>query len=155
MSFPPGWHAEAPSRRGGKIIYKFYPDTVAEASLAIVLREIENSQHVADAFQDTMYSAFHHVNADELFRLRGFLDDLADASQFQLYEASTTYHNDRRVLRILGTRLRSSLRNMSLFVDMTGNGRRVQEIVFNAPPEQFVQLLPSLESIMQSIVWRL
>ena len=155
IQFPAGWTAAGESRFAGRRTFGFYPESAPQARFSIILRDEEISAAAADAFQETLYSPFHNVDAAEMKKLAGLVETMSDPAKFELYEALVEYVNDRRALRIAGTWLsQPPLRSVSLFVDVEGNGRRAQQVSFTAPAQQFVALVPSLESIIQSIIWQ-
>ena len=109
------------------------------------------SPATAHAFR-TMLSHAHFVSIDELKEISEILTDQMEGVKYSDIETAAIGEvNGRKVLAIRWKAF--SRKQVSLYMDASGDGYTVREMQFSAPAELFDAYQPVLNDTMRSIQW--
>ena len=85
---------------------------------------------------------------------RPVVDDQVDAEQFALKTADVVDWNGKLVILTEGKWNMLGIRSHNLFIDADGDGRYIEEVVYQAPISQYREHLNEAMLAMQSIEWK-
>lgn len=157
MTLPEGW-VEAPpvvfsGGQGMKSRRVIHPPDLPAVRLTFFYRGLPMNRRAGQAFLKVLQQPPHDISDEEWNSLTVLLRD-RDPEEFTRFTARTEDWNGRRVLVVEGRYLELQEDNLEIFVDAVGDGRTVQEILYQAPKDLYNRYLRGAETALKSIKWK-
>jgi hypothetical protein len=158
MTLPRGWVEALPVQFAGGVGMKsrrvIHPPEAPRVRLVFFYRGLPMSQKAGKSFFDVLQGPPHDLTEQEWDSLAVLLRDREDPSEFMRFAARTADWNGRRVLVVEGRYLEIQEDNFEIFIDAVGDGRTVQEVIYQAPTDVYNKYLRIAESSLKSIRWK-
>jgi hypothetical protein len=124
-----------------------------EPQILLVSRTQPLSDEDAENFRDVMISGTHTITENEWKQLGAVVGEQADHGVFVLKNSEVLDWNGKLCILNEGEWADFNLKTYNLFFDGDGNGRFVEEVIYQAPIMQFNEYLQEAMLAMQSIDW--
>jgi hypothetical protein len=158
MTLPDGWVGGRPYRFSGGVgtrsFHEVHPPEMPKARLCFYYRGLPVYKEAGDIFRDVLDEAPHELSEAEYASLHEVLSDKARAEDFTVAFARTEELNGKNVLVVLGRYKEIEEDTYSILVDASGDGRVIQEIIYQAPAESFREYLSAATDAIKSITWK-
>ena len=108
----------------------------------------------AATFKNLLAEPDHHLTQAETERLEELLGDAADPERFSVLDARTEILNGRRALIVEGRWINSQTDMIRVYLDIRGDGRFAQEVIFSAPIKEYESHIQAVRACLRSIIWQ-
>lgn len=158
MTLPTGWVEDPPVQFSGGVGMKsrrvIHPPEAPRVRLVFFYRGLPMSQKAGKRFFDVLQGPPHDLTEQEWDSLAVLLRDREDPSEFMRFAARTEDWNGRRVLVVEGRYLEIQEDNFEIFIDAVGDGRTVQEVIYQAPTDVYNKYWRIAEGSLKTIRWK-
>ncbi len=154
FSLPAGWTAaSAENSQWAQAGYSrdFSPSDAPQAVLSIFHRGCSVPQKSFHDFTQILEEPAHKLNSEELDSIAQVLSKLADDEAFEIYNAEINVINGRKILAVDGSWKLSALLFHGIFIK--SDNQEVQEIFFEAAPQDFAKHINEVRQSIAQIVW--
>jgi len=156
MVLPPSW-VEG-KRRDNVVVNsslrQFHPPNSPGTAISLFYRGRPVTAKTAQKFLETLKKPAHELTGDEIKDLSVILRNKSAPGDFEVRRASTNDLNGRRVLWVEGRYREIQEDTCAIYLDTDGSGRCVQEIFFQAPPDQYARHVREVMAAFRSIRWK-
>lgn len=140
FSLPERWKLAKHEEDARGYIYTWIPETqkwniagedIVSLNVGWVGRPLNDRE--ASFLHELLLEPPRALTANDIQKLKYFLDDKADSKSFAIDSARTMDIDGKRVMRITGHGTREAIYVDCLYIDTAGDGRIVQEVSFISP----------------------
>lgn len=125
-----------------------------EPAIHLLSRMQALSPEAAECFRDVMIGGPHSISLENWQQLKPVVSDQTDPEAFALKTADVVDWNGKLVIVTDGIWTEFAERAHSLFVDAEGDGKYVEEVVYQAPISQYKEALNEAMLGLRSIEWK-
>jgi hypothetical protein len=158
ITLPPDWSAGQTefNRVGSSAFREYHPPGQDAVHFCFYYRGLRTGASAGNAFRETLDKPDQTLSTADLAALSQTLRN-KDPETFTVFQACTREINGKKVLLVEGSFFKgqpNQVDTLAVYIDSDGTGTAVQELQYQATPEEYPQYRQQVEAALQSIHWK-
>jgi hypothetical protein len=153
ISLPKGWDYGEYTQGRFSHCQQFHPGSDLQTTIIVSCRGFDLEDAMAKKLQQVLTAEPHPLHDLERKRIAEVFDHQAVRTRFTMTSARTEVWQNKTVLVTEGTYTGSGEQSFTLFIDVAGDGKWVEEFQYSAPGERFGRHFNDVMAAFKNLKW--